>query len=342
MAVYSNTKTSDFGGHGFRPCLPAGRLHAASYKLFAVILFTLSSIVARAQLPVPELWGTSVHDEAKVLKHETVDALENILKIHEDSTSNQLAILIIDSLKGEVLEEYSYKVSEAWKLGSQKNDNGALLFVSISDHAIRIEVGQGLEGVLTDAVCSRIIRNEIAPAFRRGDYDEGILEGTQAIVDVIKGEYIAEEVEVSETSGMSMATRLIMGIFIAIALYKFTWAAMIMKGGAGWGLYAFLILGYLTLPWIVVGVNVGMILLIVYIIVVPIFRIVTARSPKLQGKLKKWRQNSKAAGGRTWSSGSGYSGGGWSSGGSSFGRSSGGGFSGGGGSFRGGGASGGW
>src|SRR6478736_6488430 len=111
-----------------------------------------------AQKAVPELWGIRVHDDAHVLKQETVDQLEKELKVYEDTTSNQVAILIVQSLEGEVLEEYSLRVAEKWKLGKKEKDNGALLVISIDDHKMRIEVGQGLEGVLTDAQSSRIIR----------------------------------------------------------------------------------------------------------------------------------------------------------------------------------------
>ncbi|HCW06334.1 MAG TPA: hypothetical protein DGG95_03100, partial [Cytophagales bacterium] len=124
-----------------------------------------------AQKAVPELWGQRVHDDAHALKQESVDLLEKSLKAYEDSTSNQIAILLIQSLDGDVLEEYSIRVAEKWKLGQKGKDNGVLLLVAVDDHKMRIEVGQGLEGVLTDALSSRIIRNEIAPEFRRGDYD---------------------------------------------------------------------------------------------------------------------------------------------------------------------------
>ncbi len=294
----------------------------------------LSASSSEGGLPVPELWGIRVHDDANVLKHETIDLVEHQLEAHEDSTGNQIAILIINSLRGENLEEYALKVATKWELGDKVNENGVLLLVAIEEHAIRIEVERGLEGTLTDAMSSRIIRNEIAPAFRRNDYDTGIIEGTQAIVHAIKGEYVAEE---EESLGMSTTTRILIGIFIFIALGTFTWAAMITDGGAGWGLYAFLILFYAAFPWIVLGFTGAVVLLIIYVVFVPIFKIVAGRSPAMKTRMKKWRTNSRAAGGRTWTSGRGF-GGGFSSGGSR-----GGGFSGGGGGgFRGGGASGGW
>src|SRR6185436_15852048 len=133
------------------------------------MLFISSPVYS--QKTIPELWGQRIHDEAKVLSQNAIDHLEVQLKKYEDSTTNQIAVLIIPSLGGDVLEEYSLRVVEKWKLGTKKNDNGALLLIVTDEHKMRIEVGHGLEGVLTDAQCSRIIRNEMAPNFRRGDYD---------------------------------------------------------------------------------------------------------------------------------------------------------------------------
>ena len=143
-----------------------GGMHAHRYFIFFItLLFLFGTCIVVAQKPIPELWGLHVHDEAKILSQQTVDLLENQLKVYEDSTSNQIAILIITSLEGASLEEYSLRVAEKWKLGQKDKDNGVLLFIAVDDHKMRIETGYGLEGVLTDALCSRIIRNEMAPKF---------------------------------------------------------------------------------------------------------------------------------------------------------------------------------
>jgi Beta-propeller domains of methanol dehydrogenase type len=162
---------------------------------FCLLSTLCFATISYAQKTVPELWGQRVHDDAKVLRAETADALELKLKAHEDSTSNQIALLIIESLDGEVIEEYSLKVVEKWKLGTKSKDNGVLLLIAINDHKMRIEVGQGLEGVLTDALCNRIIRNEMAPNFRRDDYDAGVNAAVEAIIKAIAGEYAADEEE---------------------------------------------------------------------------------------------------------------------------------------------------
>ena len=157
------------------------------------LTFLATPYLSTAQKPVPELWGHHVHDDAHVLAQETIDAIEQRLKVYEDSTSNQIAILTIQSLDGEVLEEYSLKVADAWKLGKKDKDNGVLLLIAVDDHKMRIEVGQGLEGVLTDAHSNRIIRNEMTPHFRKSDYDAGVTAAVDAMIKAIGGEYSAED-----------------------------------------------------------------------------------------------------------------------------------------------------
>src|SRR5688572_29971094 len=112
-----------------------------------IILFVwLSPSLISAQVTIPELWGTRIHDEAKILSPAFVNHLEQQLKTHEDSTSNQIAILIIPTLNDFPIEDYALQVAEKWKLGQAATDNGALLFIAVNDRKVRIEVGEGLEG----------------------------------------------------------------------------------------------------------------------------------------------------------------------------------------------------
>jgi uncharacterized protein len=309
------------------------RQRPTPYSILLFFVLASASQIVFGQLAVPPLDNKRVHDQAGVLSSQTTQNLEYQLKLHQDSTGNQLAILIIQSLNGESLEEFSLRVAHnEWKLGSKNNDNGVLLLVAIDDRKMRIEVGQGLEGVLTDALCSQIIRNEMAPEFRRGDYDAGVLLAINAIVQAIAGEYTAEQ-NVGENSEMSVAERFFTGLFIFGILGMFTYAGLRTKGGGSWFLYAFLIPFYALFPHVAVGPSAGLGILGSYIIGYPILRAIFKR--------KGWIDNSTNSGGSSgggWSSGSGW----FSSGGSSFGGGGGGGFSGGGGSFGGGGSSGGW
>jgi uncharacterized protein len=132
-------------------------------------------------------------DQAHALPPAVAERLSADLAAHEANTSNQVAVLIIPSLEGEPLFDFSHRVATAWKLGRKGTDNGVLLLVSIKDRKIRIEVGYGLEGVLTDARSAQIIRNEIVPRFRAGDVPAGVTAGVQAILQTIEGTYRAPE-----------------------------------------------------------------------------------------------------------------------------------------------------
>jgi len=172
-------------------------ISSARLILWVNTLFFLLSLFCSfnvfGQLKIPEHGGVWVHDEANVLSSDTKASLEYTLQQERDSSSNQIAILIVPSLNGESLEDFSLRVAEAWKLGKKEKDNGVLLFIAVDDRKMRIEAGYGLEGVLTDALSSRIIRNEIAPRFREGDYNGGVQAGVAAIIQGIKGEYINED-----------------------------------------------------------------------------------------------------------------------------------------------------
>jgi len=302
--------------------------------LTAYCLLFLSPHLTYSQKAVPELWGIRVHDDAHALKQETVDQLEKELKTYEDSTSNQIAILIVQSLDGDVLEEYSLRVAEKWKLGTKNKDNGVLLLVAVDDHKMRIEVGQGLEGVLTDAQSSRIIRNEIAPEFRRGDYDAGVKAGINGIVKAIAGEYAANDTDGFEDLSLFAKLLITLGVTLFISIFAFF--GLVAPGCVGWGLYLFLMPFYALFPMMTFDEQYWYVPLGIYAVVFPILKKWIGKKSWVQ---KMGKSSSGSSGKGFWSGMS--SGGGWSSGGSSW-SSGGGSFSGGGGSFGGGGSSGGW
>jgi uncharacterized protein len=199
-------------------------------SLFIILILPISLY---AQLAIPELWGTRVHDEAKVLSAPFIAQLEQVLKAHEDSTSNQIAVLVVPSLQGEVMEDYTLRVAEKWKLGQAKTDNGVLLFIAISDRRARIEVGEGLEGPLPDAIANQIIRNELAPYFRQDNYEGGVLASVNAIIKAIAGEYTVENVPVQKRrtrGGSLLSTIVILIIIIVISSFR-------NRGGRGGGFY---------------------------------------------------------------------------------------------------------
>src|SRR5206468_11044657 len=120
-------------------------------------------------------------------------ALTRDLEAHEMKTSNQVAVLILPSLEGEPLESFSHRVGTTWKLGQKGTDNGVLLLLALRERKVRIEVGYGLEGTLTDLRSAHIIRNDIVPRFRAGDLPGGIAAGVHAILGTIEGTYTATE-----------------------------------------------------------------------------------------------------------------------------------------------------
>lgn len=149
-------------------------------KIICLFLIIFVNSFCAFALEIPELTAPVV-DKAGVLSSTEFTEINDFLLNLDATTNIQMAVLIIPSLKGESLEEYSWEVAEAWALGDAEKDSGALLLVSINDRKLRIEVGYGLEGTLTDMKCGYIIRDVIAPYFQSEDYGTGILDGLKAM-----------------------------------------------------------------------------------------------------------------------------------------------------------------
>ena len=132
-----------------------------------------------------------VIDNVGLLNPMTVQELDAVLYQHEVETSNQVVVETIASLGGEFLEDYTLRRAMALRIGQKKQDNGVYVLISRDDRKMRIEVGYGLEGVLPDVVCARIIREQMTPRFREGSYDEGVTAGVNTILAAIRGEYTA-------------------------------------------------------------------------------------------------------------------------------------------------------
>lgn len=298
-------------------------------KLLPVLLL-LPLVLHSQSIDVPFLAGR-VNDTAGILSSQTVTELEALLKAHEDSTSNQVVVLTIPSLGGADLEEYSMKVFEAWKPGQASKDNGVLLLVARDDRKLRIEVGNGLEGDLPDITCGHIIRNEIVPRFKDGDYDGGVRAGVQSILAAIAGAYVADESDHAVLP--NLAGGIVFVLLFLLTVGTFTFMAILMSGAPGWFLYFFLMPFWIAFPMAGLGTAIGGGIFGLYVLGVGAAKMWLAKSKKGQEAVKGWAKKFPVS--------SGGSSGGHSWGGSSSG-SSGGGFSGGGGSSSGGGASGSW
>lgn len=243
-------------------------------------------------------------------------SLNQILSEYEQRTTNQIVVLTVKSLEGRDIESYSIAVAESWKVGQKHKDNGAILIVAPNERQVRIEVGYGLEGVLTDAKSAQIIRNILAPRFREKDYYAGIAAAVSAMEAVIGEEFSADQK--SWEPVQSFFPIIVMLLFLAGLVGLIHWTAGAITGAflAG-GLKALAGLSVIGLiPAVLVGLLLGA--------VAPFFL-----------KLFFGFYGGAMVGGR-WSGRSGF--GGFGTGG--FGG--GGGFSGGGGGFGGGGASGSW
>lgn len=158
----------------------------------AITLATLATLMGLTAAPalardVPPLKG-HVNDLGAVLSPATRQALELQLAEHERATTQQLVLLIVPSLGDDTIEDFSMRVAESWELGAKGEDNGLVLLVALHDHKMRIEVGYGLEGVVTDALASRLIREVLQPAFRKGDYDGGTVQAFAALMKLGRGE----------------------------------------------------------------------------------------------------------------------------------------------------------
>ncbi|MBN2281941.1 MAG: TPM domain-containing protein [Candidatus Marinimicrobia bacterium] len=164
----------------------------SSKKIFfapLLIFLVFSQLLA---LKVPPLKSRVTDLHGLLTTHEEY-RIEQTLSDFENRTSNQIAVLIIPSLEGESIEEFSITVADQWKLGDKEKENGALLLISVNDRKVRIEVGYGLEGALTDLIAGSIIRHDIAPAFQSGNYYQGIAKAVNSMMLATQNEYTAPE-----------------------------------------------------------------------------------------------------------------------------------------------------
>lgn len=285
-------------------------------------------------VPVPELQGR-VNDYAGILSPGTETALEERLTELERSDSTQIAVLTVPSLEGIPIEMFSVEVVEAWRLGTETNDNGVLLLVAPAERKIRIEVGYGLEGRLTDLQAGRIIRDVIAPEFRLNRYDQGVQKGVDAIVGAVRGEYVETQPRsVGEGGESELGFSLVPLIVVFLVISAIGARRRILGGLSGAVFLPLLALLFFpaALPFLLFLIPGGFVIGLL-ISLLGIFR----------PRRRSWYGGRRRSGfGGFWGFGSHRGGFGGRRGGFGGGGFGGGGFSGRGGGFGGGGASGGW
>ena len=280
---------------------------------------------ARAEVAIPQLTGRVV-DQTNTLSSGDIATLNQKLTDLERRKGSQIAVLIVPTTQPEDIAQFSIRVAEAWKIGRKKVDDGALLVVAKNDHRLRIEVGYGLEGALTDVTSRRIIDEIITPKFRTGDFAGGINAGVDRIIAVTNGEPLpapqpqaSHGVDLNWDTMTSLAPFVLIGAIIGGGILRAMLGRLLGSVATG-GLFG-------LIAWIVASSALAAILVGLVGFVIAMFAdAVNNSGPPTRGRSGGWV-------------GGGSSSGGWSSGSSS---SDSGGFSGGGGSFGGGGASGSW
>ena len=286
--------------------------------LWLALLFTWLPALAQQPIAVPALQAR-VTDLTGTLTEGQRGALERKLSDFETRKGSQIAVLVVPTTQPETIEQYSIRVAEQWKLGRKGVDDGALLVVAMDDRALRIEVGYGLEGVLSDLVANKIVEDIMVPQFKRGDFVGGIEAGVDAMIRVVDGEPLPEPARApgagAQGGGLNLEALFVIG-FILVFVVGGVLRAMIGR------LPAAAVIGAATgfIAWAMVAslVAAGVVTIIAFVFTL------------LSGTATHAGRATRGG----WRPPGGFGGGGWGGGG--------GGFGGGGGGFGGGGASGRW
>src|SRR5690606_25216917 len=183
-------------------------------KYFSAIFLNLILVSFALADDFPAKPNRLVNDYTNTLSPSQVQQLENKLVAFSDSTTIQIAVVLIQSLNGYEVSDYGVRLAQKWGIGGQENDNGILLLASIGDRKVTIQTGYGVEGAVPDAIAYRIINDEIKPAFTRQDYFSGLNNATDALISYTKGEYKAKPKAKGKSSGGSSIIFII--IFIVI------------------------------------------------------------------------------------------------------------------------------
>ena len=204
------------------------RLLASLLALVAITALAAQSPLDVGMPPFPELTGPVV-DGAHLLPGDVFGRLSQKLAAYADANGTQVVVVTLPTLNGQSIEYYGYQLGRHWGIGQKGKNNGVLLIVDAGEKQVRIEVGYGLEGTLTDAQSVLIIHDVIVPRFRNGDFAGGITAGTDAILSVLGGHQVAvEHQQVRERSGTGFLMFLIL-VFVFLPLLR----AMLGRGGYG-------------------------------------------------------------------------------------------------------------
>jgi uncharacterized protein len=208
------------------------RLAPVLLGLIAALLLFTGAVIAATPV-FPPLTGR-VNDEAGILSSPTRQQLDAMLAQHEQATRQQIVVVTLKSLQGFTIEDFGYQLGRHWGIGEKDKNTGALLIVAPNEHKVRIEVGYGLEGQLTDAQSRTIIEGTILPAFRRGDFDAGVRDGTAAMLRVLGGAAGPEASQPTPRGGPDPAQTFMVFslIFLAWLVFRGFFLPLLLLGGA--------------------------------------------------------------------------------------------------------------
>ena len=196
-------------------------------KIIFLFALLLSFTIGNTQ-EIPERSTKLVNDFTQTLSTAQIAALENKLVAFDDSTSNQIAVVIVKTVGDYDINEYTLELGRKWGIGGKGKNNGVLLLIALGDRKMSIQTGYGLEGALPDIYTKRIIANDIKPYFKSGDYYSGINAGTDSIVSLVKGEYKNDNPSRKKEGGGKGSGLIVLIIIIGIIV-------MLKKGGGGGG-----------------------------------------------------------------------------------------------------------
>lgn len=193
--------------------------------------------LAQAQVPIPKLSGPVI-DQVGIISRSDERYLEQLLFDYNQKGKAQIQILVVETLGNETIENFSLEVTDKWKLGDAKLDNGILFVVAFKDRKMRLEVGQGLEGAMPDVVAKRIISDVVTPLFRAQKFSAGIVTGVSEIIFQVDAEYAAGNlIEKSRPAQKKPVSALL--IFLALILITVIRLRLPFAGGGryhgGWG-----------------------------------------------------------------------------------------------------------
>jgi uncharacterized protein len=215
-------------------------------RRFCVILLLAFGFRLFADEVIPPPPTAYFNDYAGVVSAGTAAQLNQTLENFERQSSDQIVVAIFPKMQSDSsIDDYTVRVARSWQVGQKGKNNGAVLFVFVQDHQMFIEVGYGLEGVLPDALCKRIIDEEITPRLRAGDFDSGLTAGVQAMLAAVQGEYqgngttVAEQgqtVNVHHGAGDVISTIILILLIILFLYFRFFFLPLggSFYSGSGW------------------------------------------------------------------------------------------------------------